>query len=89
VVFAAVDTVLLNALLNTEMATKPIQGSWRKTYQIWPISLTINADYSATVSDFAVNFVPGQNGQLNGTAQLHGTVHLWGSGGSSSPSRPT
>jgi len=78
VAFAAVDTALLDALLDAATAGKPIQGHWQKTYQFWPFSLTVNADYSATVSQFAVNFVPGQNGRLQGTAQIHGTIHLWG-----------
>jgi hypothetical protein len=78
VAFAAVDTALVNALLDAATAGKPIQGHWQETYKLGFISLTVNADYSAALSQFAVNFVPGQNGQLQGTAQLHGTVHLWG-----------
>jgi hypothetical protein len=76
--FAAVDTALVNALLDAATAGKPIQGHWQKTYKLGFISVTVNADYSAAVSQFAVNFVPGQNGRVQGTAQLHGTVHLWG-----------
>jgi hypothetical protein len=82
VAFAAVDTALVNALLDATMAGKPIQGHWQKTYQFWPFSVTVNADYSAAVSQFTVNLVPGQNGRLQGSAQLHGTVHLWGKLGS-------
>ena len=78
VAFAAVDTALVNALLDAAMAGKPIQGHWQWTYKLGFISVTVNADYSAAVSQFAVNFVPGQNGRVQGTAQLHGTVHLWG-----------
>ncbi len=78
VMFAGVDTALVNVLLDTATAGKPIQGHWQKTYQFWPFSVTVNADYSAALSQFAVNFVPGQNGRVQGTAQLHGTVHLWG-----------
>ena len=78
VAFAAVDTALVNALLDAATAGKPIQGHWQTTYKLGFISVTVNADYSAALSQFAVNFVPGQNGRLQGTAQLHGTVHLWG-----------
>jgi hypothetical protein len=76
--FAAVDTTLVNALLDMATAGKLIQGHWQKTYKLGFISVTVNADYSAAVSQFAVSFVPGQDGRLQGTAQLHGTVHLWG-----------
>ena len=78
VAFAAVDAALVNALLDVATAGKPVQGHWQKTYKLGPISVTVNADYSAAVSQFAVNIVPGQNGRLQGTAQLQGTVHLYG-----------
>jgi hypothetical protein len=76
VVFAAVDTALVNELLDTATAGKPIEGNWQETFHLGPIEWTIHADYAAAVSQFAVTFVPGQNGQLQGTAQLHGTAVL-------------
>lgn len=78
VAFVGVDAALVDALLDMATAGKPVQGHWQKTYKFGPISVTVNADYTAAVSQFAMNIVPGQNGQLQGTAQLQGTVHLYG-----------
>jgi hypothetical protein len=76
--FAAVDTTLVNTLLDAAVVGKDLTGHWQKTYRIGFISVTVNADYSVNLSQFAANFVPGHSGQLQGTAQLQGTVHLWG-----------
>jgi hypothetical protein len=78
VAFAGVDAALVNALLDTGTAGKPVQGHWQKTYTIGFISITVDADYTAALSQFAMNIVPDQDGELQGTAQLQGSVHLWG-----------
>ena len=78
VAFAGVDAALVNALLDMATAGKPVQGSWQKTYKVAFFSVTVTADYSVALSQFAVNVVPGQDGELRGTAQLQGSVHLWG-----------
>jgi hypothetical protein len=78
VAFAGIDTAAADALLDAATAGKPVTGAWKKTYELWPISVTVNADYRVAASQFATNLTPGQDGQLRGTAQLNGTARLWG-----------
>jgi hypothetical protein len=76
-VFAAVGAPVVNALLGAAASATPVTGDWHSTYRLAFISVTINAEYTVTISQIAVDVVAGADGQLRGTANLDGTVHLW------------
>jgi hypothetical protein len=77
-VFVAVVPTVVNRLVNDAAAAQPISGHWETQFKFLFISITLKADYTVTVSDVALELVPGQDGQLRGTAQLNLDVHFYG-----------
>ncbi len=77
-VFVAVVPGVLNALLNDALAAAdPITGYWEKRFDFFFFSITLKAEFKARVSEVAIEPVPGQNGQLRGTARVGVDVHFW------------
>jgi hypothetical protein len=75
-VFAAVDAKVVNALLDQEAEGKSFTGKWRNTFWVGPFPVTLVADYSGTLSQIDVDFVPGQQAQLGGTATIDATATI-------------
>jgi hypothetical protein len=74
--FVAVDSTVVSQLLNNLVAGKVIADHWEKTFKILFFSVTVKADYEVRVSEINLQVVPGQDGQLSGTARLDLMVHL-------------
>lgn len=76
-VFVAVQPSVINKLVGDAASTQQFKGHWDKQFKFLFISFTLNADYQVTVSDVALDVVPGQDGQLRGTALLNLDVGFW------------
>lgn len=65
------DAALLDAVVNEELAKRTITGPWTGSF----LGLTVEATYSVKASNAALTVVPGQDGQLQGTATVNGEAH--------------
>jgi hypothetical protein len=75
-VFVAFRPNVISAALNEGVAGREISGHWERQFQFLFFSITLNADFRATVSEISIDVVPGQKGQLSGTARVDVSIDL-------------
>ncbi|MEU4425443.1 hypothetical protein AB0F81_32885 [Actinoplanes sp. NPDC024001] len=75
--FVAVRAPLLNRLLDNAAAAYPVTGDWSTQIRLFPVDVTVSAEYTARFSAFSLDVIPGQNGRLRGSARIDVDLHLW------------
>jgi hypothetical protein len=76
-VFVALQPNVIAAALNEAVAGRMISDQWEKQYRAFFISITLHAEFRAAVSEISVEVVPGQDGQLSGTAKVDVSADFW------------
>ncbi|MEV6598680.1 hypothetical protein AB0M36_17745 [Actinoplanes sp. NPDC051346] len=75
--FVGVLPKVLDVLFNDALAATPITGHWEKRFDFVFFSITLKAEFTARVSQVALELVPGQKGQVRGTARIDVDARFW------------